>query len=157
MRKLNVSRLTMVMALLMAALVVAACSPASPTPAGDLTADATTAASEPMSSTGAAAAVEGFYEALFSGGDAAAFVCASADAAEVQQIHRRVADAYEGATIDTSALTFEAGETEPGKALVMINGSLSADAAGVKTEIPVVVPPVSVSLEGDSWKICPAS
>jgi hypothetical protein len=112
-----------------------------------------------MNSGDAAAAVEGFYEALFSGGDTAAFVCSSADAAEIEQIHSRIADAYKetDAVIDTSALTFEAGETEPGKALVMINGSLSVDQSGVKTDIPVVVPPVSVSLEGDSWKICPAT
>ena len=78
---------------------------------------------------------------------------------EIEQIHSRIADAYKetGAVIDTSALTFDAGETEPGKALVMINGTLSVDQSGVKTDIPVVVPPVSVSLEGDSWKICPAT
>lgn len=137
------------------ALVMAACSPsASPTTApdtGETTAPGgSDAAGEP------ADAVKAFYNALFSGGDAAAYVCnaTGVDAAKLQETYKQVASAFANSNIDTTGLTFTASNVTADKADVAVNGSMSVETSGVKTDLPMAVGAIPVVKEGDSWKIC---
>lgn len=150
MNTLKFSRGMLVMMAVVFALIMAACSPtASPTaaPGGDANASS---AGDP------GAAVKGFYDTLFSGGDASTYVCSAAgvDKAQLEQTYKEVAAAFANATISTSGLTFTASNVTADKADVAVSGNMSVDMAGVKTDVPMDIPRIPVVNEGGSWKIC---
>jgi hypothetical protein len=153
MQTMKFSRVITLILALVIAVLAAACSPsASPTaaPGGDT--GSTGGAGDP------AAAVKGFYDALYTGGDVAAFVCnaAGVDKATLEAGYKSAADALtaSGAKVDTSGLTYTASNVTADKATVTVGGKLSLDMAGTKTDSPMPDTPINVAKEGDAWKIC---
>jgi hypothetical protein len=105
------------------------------------------------------APVKGFYEAAFSGGDVASFIC-SAVSAEVAEAMKTsfssMAQSMTGATFDLSGLTYTAGEISGDKTTVKIGGKIVADISGVKQDLPMGDANIEVPVvkENGVWKVC---
>lgn len=149
----KISRRMLILMAIVFTLVMAACSPsASPTAAPG----ATTVPSNSASAGEPADAVKAFYTALFTGGDAASYMCSASgiDATKLQDGYKQVAVAFANSKIDTSGLTFTASNVTADKADVAVGGSMSIDTSGVKTDLPMTIPAIPVVNEGGTWKIC---
>lgn len=147
---MKIARVLPIALLLIVALLAAACGGgAAPTtaPADDNSGDA--AAGSP------AEAAQGFFEAIYTGGDASAFVCSEAGVADAyEQAAEASAAAFAEAEIDVSGLTFNVTEESADSATVEVAGEVVYTMAGVTT--PVTLPASSVRMvnEDGAWKFC---
>jgi hypothetical protein len=95
-----------------------------------------------------------FYEALFSGGDPAAFVCAASP--EVAAVFRQAsAMASMGlATVDISGLNIVVTEQTAESATVTVSGNLIYRSPAGETTEEYPETSVYVVNEGGTWKVC---
>jgi hypothetical protein len=147
---MKIARVLPIALLLIVALLAAACGGgATPAPAEDNTGDNTSASGGP------ADAARGFFEAIYTGGDASAFVCSEAGVADAyEQAAEASAAAFADAEIDASGLTFAVSDETADSATVEVAGEIVYTISGVTT--PVTLPASSVRMvnESGSWKFC---
>jgi hypothetical protein len=152
--------LVMIVAVLAAACGGGAASPTSapagdPTASGESTGGGTTGGGD--SAGDPAAAVEGFYAALYGGeGNIADFVCATtpefADA--LQQAADASSAAMAEATISIEGLTYTVSDETADSATVTVEGNIVYTMAGTDTPVPYGPIPHNVVNEDGAWKVC---
>jgi uncharacterized protein YdeI (BOF family) len=148
--------LIMIVALLAAACGGGAASPtATPAPSGG---ESTPEGGGESAGGGPAAAVQGFFEALYTGGDISPFVCSTAGVADAYQAAADAsAAAFQGAEIDVSGLTYTVSDETADSATVTVSGEIVYTVAGNATSSPFTEAAMSAVNEGGTWKFCGAA
>jgi hypothetical protein len=162
-KTMKIARVLPFALLLIVALLLAACgggatattAPATTAPADSGTPEST---GEASASGGPAAAVQGFFEALYTGGDIAPFVCSQAGVADAyQQAADASAAAFQGAEIDVSGLTYTVSDETADSATVTVSGEVVYTVAGNDTASPFPESAMSAVNEDGTWKFCGAA
>lgn len=97
-----------------------------------------------------------FYEALFTGGDPAAFVCAASPEVAAVFTQAALLAGMSLATADTSGLNFVVIEQTTESATVIVSGTLIYRSGGSEATEEYPQTSVYVVNENGTWKVCGA-
>ena len=103
-------------------------------------------------------AIKNFFVAVYTGQDPSPFVCSTSGVADDFEIAARVSAAtMQGATVDTSGLTFTVKNQTADKATVSVAGQLVYNLISNKSSVDFPASDINAVKEGGFWKFCGAS
>jgi hypothetical protein len=159
--RMKITRIQLMLLGVIVVLVAAACgggaTPApttAPADSGDTSGDS----GDASSAGDPAAAVQGFFEAVYAGEDPSGFVCSTSP--EIADAFRQAAEASAAAMtdaeVDASGLTYTVSDETAESAVVTVEGEVVYTVSGVDTAVPFAATPVNVVVEDGAWKLCSA-
>ncbi len=127
------------------ALLAAACSSGGASPTAT---PQTTGAATP------ADAIKGFMDAAYTRQDASPYVCSTPNVADTFEVAAAASSAMQGASADTSGLTYTVKNQTADKATVTVAGQIVYTLLSNSTPVQFPTSDVNAVKEGGFWKFC---